>query len=147
MLRRHGITRRQALAAAGEDLSRRVADIAPRRLLEAAAADGLPIMVFVGNRDAIQIHTGPVKRLLPSPGGWFNVLDPDFNLHLRETGVASAWRVVKPAADGVVTSLELLDQGGAVIAQFFGARKPGEPERPRWRELVATSIEPEGVPA
>lgn len=34
-------------------------------------------------------------RLLPDAGGgWFNVLDPDFNLQLREAGVAAAWRVV-----------------------------------------------------
>lgn len=156
MLHRHKVTRRQALAAAGDDLSLRVDDAAPRRLLEAAAADGLPIMVFVGNRDAIQIHTGPVERLRPSPGGWFNVLDPAFNLHLRETGVASAWRVVKPTEDGIVTSLELLDAAGAVVAQFFGARKPGKPELPRWREIVAATaragdgpaaIQPDAVPA
>ena len=65
-------------------------------------------MVFVGNRPAIQIHTGLVSRLRPTPG-WFNVLDPDFNLHLREAGIASAWRIVKPTEDGAVTSIELLD--------------------------------------
>ena len=147
MLRRHKITRRQALSAVGDDLSLRLDDGAPRRLLEAAAADGLPIMVFVGNRDAIQIHTGPVERLRPSPGGWFNVLDPAFNLHLRETGVASAWRVVKPTEDGVVTSLELLDATGGVVAQFFGARKPGKPELPRWREIVESAAQREPVAA
>ncbi len=148
MLRKHKVTRRQALTAAGDDLSLRLDAGAPRRLLEAAAADGLPIMIFVGNKDAIQIHTGPVERLRPSPGGWFNVLDPTFNLHLRETGIASAWRVVKPTEDGIVTSLELLDEAGGVIAQLFGARKPGKPELPRWQEIVAAvEREPAGVAA
>lgn len=74
---------------------------------------------------------------MASPGGWFNVLDPEFNLHLRTTGIAQAWRVVKPTEDGDVTSIELLDADGDTIAQFFGARKPGQPERADWRDLVA----------
>jgi putative hemin transport protein len=36
----------------------------------------------------------------------------------------------------VVTSLELLDENGGVIAQFFGARKPGKPELEEWRGLL-----------
>ena len=95
-------------------------------------------MVFVGNRAAIQIHTGPVHRLRATPG-WFNVLDPEFNLHLREAGVAAAWRIVKPTEDGAVTSIELLDAAGEVIALLFGARKPGQAEREAWRALVARS--------
>ncbi len=41
------------------------------------------------------------------------------------------------AADGVVTSVELLDAAGETIALFFGERKPGKPEREDWRALVA----------
>lgn len=136
MLRKHRATRRQAFRLAGEDLAM---PLHPRAAAEAfglAAAGGVPIMVFVGNRAAIQIHTGPVHRLRPT-SGWFNVLDPDFNLHLREDGVAAVWRVVKPTEDGAVTSLELLDAEGEVIAMLFGARKPGEAEREEWRAVVA----------
>jgi len=137
MLRRHKASRRQAFALAGADLAQAIdADGAVACLTEAAEAE-IPIMIFVGNRTAIQIHTGPVRRLAASPGGWFNVLDPEFNLHLRTTGIAQAWRVVKPTADGPVTSIELLDADGEMIAQFFGARKPGLPERSDWRNLVA----------
>jgi len=32
-------------------------------LMEQAAAREVPIMVFVGNRHCIQIHTGPVNNL------------------------------------------------------------------------------------
>ncbi len=142
LLRAHRATRRQALALAGEDLALPLDPIAAgRATLEQAAAEAVPIMVFVGNRSAIQIHTGPVRRLAPSPGGWFNVLDPAFNLHLRETGVAAAWRVVKPTEDGAVTSIELLDAAGGVVAQVFGARKPGQPEREAWRAIAATVAE------
>jgi len=136
LLRRHKATRRQALALGGDDLARRLSPDAAAAVLRAAAGIGLPIMVFVGSRSAIQIHTGPVKRLLASPGGWFNIMDPDFNLHLREAGIAEAWRVVKPTDDGPVSSIELLDAAGSVIGQLFGARKPGIPELTGWRAIV-----------
>lgn len=142
LLRTHGATRRQALRLAGEDLAMPLDPaMAGRAALELAAARAVPIMVFVGNRSAIQIHTGPVRRLAPSAGGWFNVLDPAFNLHLREGGVAAAWRVVKPTEDGAVTSIELLDAAGGVVAQLFGARKPGQPELEAWRAIAATVAE------
>jgi putative hemin transport protein len=146
MLRRHRASRRQAFRLAGEDLA---LPLSPRAAAEAfglAASGDVPIMVFVGNRAAIQIHTGPVRRLRPTPG-WFNVLDPDFNLHLREAGIASAWRVVKPTEDGAVTSIELLDAAGEVIALLFGARKPGKPEREDWRELVSGIARAHALPA
>ncbi|MBI0539295.1 hemin-degrading factor [Roseomonas sp. KE2513] len=136
MLRRHKATRRQAFRLAGEDLAQRLDGRAGSAALRLAASGAVPVMVFVGNRHAIQIHTGPVHRLA-EVYGWFNVLDPDFNLHLREAGVAEAWRVVKPTADGVVTSIELLDANGAPIALLFGERKPGQAEREDWRALVA----------
>jgi putative hemin transport protein len=137
MLRRHRATRRQAFHLAGDDLALRLDPAAGRAALEQAAAAEVPVMVFVGNPGAIQIHTGGVKRLRATPG-WLNVLDPDFNLHLRESGVASAWRIVKPTEDGAVTSIELLDAQGEVVALLFGARKPGQAEREAWREVVAT---------
>jgi putative hemin transport protein len=64
------------------------------------------------------------------------VLDADFNLHLREDHVASAWVVRKPTSDGLVSSLELFDAAGEPIAMFFGERKPGRPELCAWRELL-----------
>jgi putative hemin transport protein len=93
-------------------------------------------MVFVGNPGCIQIHTGPVARIVPM-GPWINVMDPGFNLHLRADHVREAWVVRKPTSDGIVTSLELFDATGETIALLFGARKPGKPEDERWRELVA----------
>lgn len=140
LLRRHKATRRQAFRLAGDDLARRLDPRAGSAALRLAAAGEVPVMVFVGNRHAIQIHTGPVRRLVDIPG-WFNVLDPEFNLHLREAGVAEAWRVVKPTADGPVTSIELLDANGAPVTLLFGARKPGQAEREDWRSLAATVAE------
>lgn len=140
LLRQHKATRRQAFGAAGADLALRLAPKAGADALRLAADQAVPVMVFVGNRNAIQIHTGPIARLVDIPG-WFNVLDPDFNLHLREAGVTAAWRVVKPTDDGAVTSIELLDAGGEVVAMLFGARKPGQPELPEWRAIAASMVE------
>jgi putative hemin transport protein len=67
---------------------------------------------------------------------WLNVLDPGFNLHLREDHIASAWVVKKPTVDGTVTSLELFDPAGDTIAMLFGKRKPGQPELPEWQATV-----------
>lgn len=135
VLKRHGVSRAQALRLAPDGHAQRVPATAVKRLLDDAAGTGLPIMVFVGNAGMIQIHTGPVKQIRVM-GPWVNVLDPGFNLHLREDLVDSAWIVRKPTADGIVSSLELLDAAGMVIAMFFGERKPGQAEREDWRETL-----------
>ena len=84
-------------------------------------------MIFVGSRGCIQIHSGPIERLVETHG-WFNVLDPDFNLHLREPAVARVFSVRKPTDDGVVTSIEAFDGRDRNILLMFGERKPGKPE-------------------
>ena len=137
LLREFDVGRLQALRLAGSDFAYQVTPESLARTLETAGANDTPIMVFVGNPGCIQIHTGPVKNL-KRMGPWFNVLDPDFNLHLREDAIASAWAVFKPTRDGVVTALELYDREGFCFAQLFGARKPGKPELQAWRDIVAT---------
>ncbi len=135
LLKRFGVTRTQALRLAGTGRARPVSAGALRATLERAALAALPIMVFVGNRHCIQIHTGPVQ-ILREAGPWFNVLDPGFNLHLRETAIDTAWVVSKPTEDGAVTSLELFDAAGETIATLFGRRKPGQTEDAAWRGLA-----------
>lgn len=136
LLMKFGVARTQAFRLAGPARARPVPAGSLRRCLTTAAAQGLPIMVFVGNPACIQIHTGPVAQLREA-GPWFNVLDPGFNLHLRETAIDTAWVVRKPTEDGVVTSLELFDAQGEAIATLFGKRKPGQAEDPAWRALCA----------
>jgi putative hemin transport protein len=137
MLAEFGAGRLQALRLAGTDLAAPLDADAVRRVLEGAAARETPIMCFVGNRGCLQIFSGPVRRIEPR-GPWLNVLDPGFNLHLRADLVASAWRVTKPTRlRGAITSLELFDAAGTLVCQLFGARPPGEGERPAWRALVA----------
>ena len=136
LLRKFNVDRTQALRLAHADFAYRVGNDATRAMLNQAAASGLSIMCFVGNPGMIQIHTGPVTRV-EAMGPWLNVLDPGFNLHLREDRIAATWVVRKPTSDGVVTSLELFDAEGETMAMFFGERKPGKPELEAWRTLVA----------
>ena len=140
LLRRHGVGRRQALRLVAEDLAVPAPRDCVRSLLETAAARDVSIMCFVGNRGCIQIHTGSVRRIHPI-GPWINVLDPDFNLHLRMDAIDAAYVVRKPTDDGIVTSLELFDRDGGLIAQFFGERKPGQAERGDWRALAVSLCE------
>ncbi|WP_207479431.1 hemin-degrading factor [Arenibaculum pallidiluteum] len=135
LLRRFRVQRVQGLRLAGRERATPVAADSVRRVLTGAAETGLPIMVFVGNAGCIQIHTGPVRKLVET-GPWYNVLDPGFNLHLREDAIATAWVVRKPTRDGTVTALELFDDAGRPIAALFGKRKPGEAEDLGWRRLV-----------
>jgi putative hemin transport protein len=136
MLAKFKAGRVQALRLVGQELARELPARALRSAMEAAAADGTPIMIFVGNRGCIQIHTGPIKRLV-EVHGWFNVLDPAFNLHLRDQGVARVFSVRKPTEDGIVTSIEAFDDRDRNILLMFGERKPGKPELEPWRALVA----------
>jgi putative hemin transport protein len=136
MLRKFAVSRIGALRAAGPDLAQEVGRDAVENILQQAAATELPIMCFVANRGIVQIHTGPVQTLQRT-GPWYNVLDPNFNLHLNTTAIASCWVVNKPTEDGWVTALEVYAEDGSMIVQFFGARKPGKPELPEWRMLLS----------
>ena len=139
MLGKYKVGRVQALRLAGEEFARELPPRALRGAMEAAGAAGMPIMIFVGSRGCIQIHSGPVVRIEPMEMHgmrWLNVLDPGFNLHLREDRIASVWIVEKPTSDGIVTSVEAFDGEGELMAMFFGARKPGVPEREEWRQIV-----------
>ncbi|MFD2237466.1 hemin-degrading factor [Aureimonas populi] len=135
LLRRHGLDRRGSLTVMGDEHARALGPATATKLLEAAAAGGLPIMCFVGSRGCIQIHTGPVKTV-KAMGPWINVLDPGFDLHLREDLVAEAFAVRKPTSFGLLTSVELFDADGGLVAQFFGVRERDAGEDPAWRDLV-----------
>jgi putative hemin transport protein len=136
MLGKFKVGRVQALRLVGEEFARELPPRALRSAMEAASTDGTPIMIFVGSGGCIQIHSGPINRLV-EVHGWFNVLDPAFNLHLREAGVARVFSVRKPTDDGVVTSIEAFCNRDRNILLMFGARKPGKPELEPWRNIVA----------
>jgi putative hemin transport protein len=138
LCRRFSVSRRRALELAGPSRAAPVPRLFVDELLQQVARAGLPIMVFVGSPGVLQIHCGPIERVV-TVHGWLNVLDPRFNLHLDVGGVDTAWVVRKPTRDGMVSSLELYDAEGETIAIFFGKRKPGQPESPLWRTVLGAS--------
>ena len=137
MLRKYNIHRLEAIKLISEKWAYQVDRLCARKILAVASTSKLPIMIFAGNRGNIQIFQGKV-RTIRQMDNWLNVLDPDFNMHLNEDTIDSAWVVHKNTTDGLVTAVELFDKEVELVAQFFGLRKPGIPQRESWKELVAT---------
>ncbi len=130
-----GVTRYQAMTLADEALVWSMDRLSHRVLFPRLAAEQHPVMIFVANRGVTQIHSGPIHEL-KTVGHWYNILDPDFNLHLKETAIYQAFGVRKPLREGWVTGIELYDETGQLILQLFGERKRGQAEPPFWRALV-----------
>lgn len=135
LLNKHKVGRMQAFRLIGEDLAYRVPANAITQVLEQAAQTAVPIMVFVGNKGCIQIHTGQVQTI-KAMGPWINVLDEKFHMHLREDKVADAWVVRKPSKDGFITSLEVFDEQGNSFCTVFGERGEGNAELESWRSIL-----------
>ena len=140
LLKKHGLNRLQALQCIGNHYAQALTQSSMRQVFESAKEQKISLMIFVGNRGAIQIHTGIIYRIVDVKS-WFNILDPGFNLHLDIEKIQQIWLVRKPSKDGVITSMELLDNQGEMIALVFGERKLGEPELPAWRHLVEGALE------
>jgi putative hemin transport protein len=139
LLRKYKLSRKEALRHAPEGYAYQIKPESMKAVFDAASETELPIMVFVSNPNCIQIHTGPIKKIFVM-GPWLNIMDPAFNLHLREDAIDEAWVVRKPTEDGIVTGIELIDKEGTMFNQFFGKRKPGSPELAAWQELVEQSV-------
>jgi len=137
IVREFGMSREQALRLAPSGAARKVAPQAVRQLLEQAAAQGVALMAFVGNGAVTQIYSGKVGKVAAS-GGWFNVLDPDFNLHLRDSSFRAGY-VLQRAG---VTSVEFFDDQGELAVTFFGVRERGKPQPQAWTDL--TTALPQG---
>ena len=135
LLRQFKVTRTQGLRLAEPAFVQALPVTCIKDLLEIAASTATPLMVFVGNHGMLQIHSGPIHKVMLT-GSWINVMDPRFNLHLQMDSVTQAWLVRKPTDDGIVTSVELFNDDGEAIAMFFGERKPGKPELGTWRALA-----------
>lgn len=135
MLKQFGVARTQACRVAEGRFTRRLPAHSHRAAFEKAASAEIPIMVFAGNHGCIEIHTGAIRKLVEARG-WYNIMDPGFNLHLREEGIHETWLVRKPTCDGIVTSVEVFDRDGKEIIQIFGKRKPGIPELESWRAIA-----------
>ena len=133
IMREFHLTREQALRLAPAGMVERVTPQALRTLLDNAAKDKVAIMVFLGNEGLTQIYSGKVEKTMAA-GGFYNVLDPDFNLHIRDTALRSGWVVKR----GGVTSIEFFDNDGTQVLTFFGVRERGKPQPQAWNDLAAS---------
>ncbi|MDN2710070.1 hemin-degrading factor [Janthinobacterium sp. SUN118] len=131
IMREFHLTREQALRLAPAGVVERVTPEALRTLLENAARNKVAIMVFLGNEGLTQIYSGKIEKTMAA-GGFFNVLDPDFNLHIRDTALRSGWVVKR----GGVTSVEFFDKEGTQVVSFFGVRERGKPQPQAWVDLA-----------
>ena len=131
IMREFHLSREQALRLAPAGVVERVTPQALRTLLENAAKDKVAIMVFLGNDGLTQIYSGKIEKTMAA-GGFFNVLDPDFNLHIRDTALRSGWVVKR----GGVTSVEFFDNDGTQVVSFFGVRERGKPQPQSWVDLA-----------
>ncbi len=136
LLAQFHVGRVQALRLVDDSLAYRVDSASLSEVLHGAARAQLAIMVFVASPGVIQIHSGLIHTVR-STGPWLNVLDDDFNLHVREDRLDSAWVVQKPTRDGAVLSLELYDSKGETIALLFARRKQGQATVETWKAALA----------
>ncbi len=110
-------------------------------LIETVAKRKIDMMIFVGNRGMRQIYTGKINKTLWH-GTWFNIMDPDFNLHLNMEGIESAWVIRKPTINnGVISSVEAFDKNGRTIVQFFGKRRSIQEQTQEWQEVISELLE------
>lgn len=135
LLRELKLTREQALQLIGPESAWRIAPQAAQALLEDARQRRQPIMVFVSNGGMTQIYSGLIGKTAVA-GDWYNVLDPDFNLHLRTKAVDHGWVLRRPTDHGMITSVEFYDAQGRQIVNFFSRRDRGQPETMQWRNMV-----------
>jgi len=136
MLHKYKVGRVQAMENVGSDLAYKVPVDSARKVLEALAETKTGMMIFVGNKGCIGIHSGPIEKLKAIPN-WFNILDDMLHFHLRETAIDQIWVTKKPSVDGTITSFEIYDTSENLIATFYGQRKPGNPELTAWRDIIA----------
>lgn len=125
------LSREQALRLGPAGKVTKVTPRAVRALLEGAAKDKVAIMAFLGNPGVTEIYSGKVETVKEA-GGWFNVLDPDFNLHLRDAAFRSGY-VVRRAG---IVSVEFYDDQGELVVTFFGVRERGKAQPKGWVDLA-----------
>ena len=132
LLTEFGVTREQGLRLGPVDKVQRIDPKAVRQLLEQAAKQQVEIMAFLGNSSTIQIFSGKINKVQEA-GGYFNVLDPEFNLHLRDSALVSGY-IVKRAG---VVNVEFYDKDGREVVSFFGVRSREKPVPQAWIDLTA----------
>lgn len=135
IMKRYSNQRPTVYRALGKDYAELLDSNCIEALLTQLSQQQIPLMLFAMNEAAVQSYSGTITKLLRT-GPWFNILDANFNLHLRTEDIGEVWRVRKPSADGWVTSLDVFDWHGQEILIFTDQRERGAIESPVWTELL-----------
>ncbi|MFZ4863302.1 heme ABC transporter ATP-binding protein [Sphingobacterium sp. Mn56C] len=139
LINSYNLSRIQALHAADIRRAQKCDLFAFKDILRNCVNQKLPIMIFVYNSGAIQIHTGVIENIIDQ-GHKYIIKDEDFTFELSAECISSVWVVSKPTTDGDVHSIELFDRDNNLVVQLFGKRKPGEPELQQWEALVRPKL-------
>tara|TARA_B100000579_G_scaffold425929_1_gene432367 strand:+ start:1051 stop:2094 length:1044 start_codon:yes stop_codon:yes gene_type:complete len=135
LLKKCSVGRVQAFRLVKDKFAFRVGKNSLRNILQSTAENKIRIMIFVNSPGTIQIHSGLISNVVCS-GTWINVMDDNFNLHVREDKISSAWVICKPTKDGLIWSLELFDHLNETIALLFAKRHEGKPPPEAWEKLL-----------
>lgn len=146
LLRKHNCDRHQSFRLIGKEFAEKLTPEALKNVLEQSVANKISIMVFVGNKGCIQIHTGHIEKV-KEMGPWINILDPGFNLHLRQDHIAEIWLVRKPTKDGIITTLEVFNEKQESFALLCGEREMGQPENIAWQNMLESLVRHDTVSA
>lgn len=145
MLKKFDLTRAQAMSATLGVYTYPFHHHKLPELLSHLAQLQISVMIFAGNSGNVQIHQSEISKIVPMHRDngvyWLNILDPNFNMHLRMDLIEKAYLVNKPSESGPVLSIECYDAQGELIVQFFGIRKPGISQDAAWVKAVQMSIQ------
>ncbi|WP_166112736.1 ChuX/HutX family heme-like substrate-binding protein [Pseudoalteromonas sp. Z9A5] len=130
------IGRTQALELAQPRWAQEISPISLPFIFETLKTQQNEVMIFVNNDAAVQIYSGTLTNLKQA-GPWYNVLDEDFNLHIKSDDFARAFVVIKPTDNGetLVHSIEFFDERGNTVMTLFGRRVEGKKQSTDWVEL------------
>ena len=103
-------------------------------ILKGVIEHNIPILMSTGNQAVIQTYQGSNFQVI-SKGNWISIVDGESSVHLQEDLIHSAWIVNKPSMGGMLSSLELFDQSGGVVALFYGVEDEGLSQC-KWRKLL-----------
>ena len=140
LLRRHKLSRLDAVRAARGVFSTSLTVGGYEAALRRAKETELPVMIFAINEGCTQIYTGPLGTVDTTANG-LKVTGNDFELLVKPEHVSETWRVVKPTKKGPVESLELYDAQGEVLAYVFCSTKEPQEVWARWKSVL------DGLPA
>lgn len=121
--------------ASGEKWVRPVETNCIESFLTAVSKARQKVILFVGNAGNIQIHWGTLDTIKPM-GPWLNVLDPTFNMHLRNDHVAEVYAIEKPTKRGPAISLEAFDAQGGLLFQCFAQRDGDTDDLAQWQSIL-----------